>query len=110
MPSELEANLHANTKAFVEDVWSGKWILDKTLAHRAPECVHTLLPKSQGVPKRNNEEWAGYFKNVEGLVWGAKVSSSLFLVFSICANSLVDDNARIHRRSSTEADCVLVVT
>lgn len=77
MPSELESNMHATTKAFVEDGWSGKWSLEKAMAHRAPECLHTMLPTSQGVPKRNNEEWAAYFKNVEGLIWDAKVSSSV---------------------------------
>lgn len=73
MATELETNMYATTKAFVEDVWSGKWSLDKTMAHRATDCIQTMLPTSQGVPKRNNAEWAAYFKNIEGLVWDAKV-------------------------------------
>lgn len=65
--------MHATARAFVEDGWSGTWSLEKAMAPRAPDCIHTLLPTSQGVPKRNNEEWAAYFKNVEGLIWDAKV-------------------------------------
>ena len=64
----------ATTKAFVVDGWSGKWAMEKVMKDRAPECIHTILPTSQDVPKRNNEEWAAYFKNVEGLIWDAKVS------------------------------------
>ena len=73
MASELETNMRTTTTAFVEGVWSGKWTLEKTLVHRAPDCIHTMLPTSLGVPKRDNEEWAAYFTRIEGLIWDAEV-------------------------------------
>lgn len=73
MPSDLEKNLHATTKAFVEDGWSGKWTLEKATAHKAAEGTHIVLPTSQNVPKRTFAEWEEYFKNLEGLIWDAEV-------------------------------------
>lgn len=68
--------MRATTRAFVEDTWDGTWTLEKTMLHRAPECIQVILPSSQGNLKFNNEEWAVYFKRLEGRVWDSKVCAS----------------------------------
>lgn len=73
MSPDLETNLHATTKAFVEDGWSGKWTLDKATAHKASDGMHVVLPSSQNVLKRTFAEWEDYFKNLQGLIWDTKV-------------------------------------
>lgn len=72
MSSELSANMRATTEALVM-AFDGPWSLEAALAPRAPECEHTILPSSLGTPKRNNAEWATYFKRIEAIGINGKV-------------------------------------
>ena len=55
--------------------FDGKWLPDATLAQRAPDCEHTMLPASMGIPiKKTRDEFAEYFKPVTPLILEAKVA------------------------------------
>ena len=78
MAATLEEDMRAATRDFVVEGWSGRWTAEKVLKQRSPDCIHTVLPSSQQVPKRTNDEWAAYFSNVEGLIWDATVRIETF--------------------------------
>ena len=76
MSSDLLANMRATTESLVM-AFDGPWSLEAALAPRAPECEHTVLPSSLGIPKRNNGEWTAYFKQIEAIGIDGKVSPLL---------------------------------
>lgn len=68
--------MRATTEAFVY-AFSGTWTPDSAALHaRALDCEHHILPSSLGIPKRSNEEWRTYFKQLEGVVTDAEVGSN----------------------------------
>ena len=73
MTSNLEANMRETTEAFAYS-FDGSWQPGATLQYRAPECMHTMLPTSLGIPVKNNDEWGAHFESVAPLVTGGKVS------------------------------------
>ena len=78
MSSDLSANMRATAEAFVMS-FDGRWSTEAAMAHRAPECEHTMLPSSLGSPKRSNAEWAANFKQIEAVGIDAKVSPAVSL-------------------------------
>jgi hypothetical protein len=72
MSSTLEQNMRATTEGFVYS-FDGKWQPGATMKYRAPECMHTMLPSTLNVPRKNNEEWAARFEKVAPLVTDGKV-------------------------------------
>lgn len=73
---QLATNMRATTEAFVH-AFDGQWTVEAAMAPRAPECEHTILPSSLGMPRRNNDEWAANFSRIAGLVREAKVHVSI---------------------------------
>lgn len=100
--------MRATTKAFVVDAWSGTWTLEKALAHRAPECTQTMLPTSQGAKPLGNDEWAAYFKKMEGKVWDAKVKCFDCRHGRQPTDRRPDGNVRVHCGPGSEKDRVLL--
>jgi hypothetical protein len=76
MSAQLEANMRSTTEAFAHS-FDGSWQPGATMQYRAPECTHSILPTSLGIPTKNNDEWAAHFKSVAPLVTGGKVSTYL---------------------------------
>lgn len=72
MSSLLATKMRETTDAFVKG-WEA-WKLEPIMAVRAPGCTMAQRPASMGVPVRNNEEFASWFANVEGMLSNCKVS------------------------------------
>ena len=77
MPSsdELAANMRKTTEALL-NAFDGKWSVEGSLAPRAPECEHIMLPSFLNHPKRNNDEWRAYITKLAPLIEDAKVAFS----------------------------------
>ncbi|KAK1757945.1 putative SLAM family member 5 [Echria macrotheca] len=50
------------------------WDLDKLMEHRAPECVHQILPKSLGREPLGNDAYRAYFTRIMPLFRDFRVS------------------------------------
>ena len=72
MSSNLAESMRATTAALVM-AFDGKWETEATLAPRADDCVHTILPASLGIPAKSNDEFAARFDKIKHLILDAKV-------------------------------------
>ena len=70
--STLAANMKAAAEALVYS-FNDKWETEKSLAPRAPECQHEMLPKAIGLPSKTNEEWAARFDRIKHIILDGKV-------------------------------------
>ncbi|KAK0612623.1 hypothetical protein B0T17DRAFT_511798 [Bombardia bombarda] len=57
-----------------------EWDIAKIMAFRAPECTHVMLPKSAGLPTKNNAEYEAGFQ------------PNLFRNFNITVNDIIEDD------------------
>ncbi|KAK3116435.1 hypothetical protein LTR53_003228 [Teratosphaeriaceae sp. CCFEE 6253] len=95
MPSNLEANMRSTTEGFVYS-FNGRWAPGATMAYRAPQCEHAMLPSTLGLGsnKKNNDEWAAHFKRLDGIVTDAKTTIHDYMAVAserrvVCRTSLV---------------------
>ena len=56
--------------------FNGDWseeTLQREMSARAPECQHTMYPKSLNMPPKSNDQWEEHFKGLIGRVTDCKV-------------------------------------
>ena len=40
------------------------WTPESVMRHRSKDCIHITLPKSMGIPARNNTQYEAYFARI----------------------------------------------